>query len=475
MHALQLSRVAFLGGRDGKLNAVTDAQRKPIFVEGGCFDLRKRSRPSKQMLWIGAKLEVSVENAKSVHDAKNVQKKDKVIVISGPTGVGKSRLAIALAKKLGGEIISADSVQVYKGLDVGSAKITQVDREGIPHHLLDLVHPTQEYTAAQFCDDARRATIEILSRKHIPIVVGGTGMYLRCYLYGKPSTPKPTEEVTAIVDAELSELSQKDDWEAAVELLIKAGDQNGAKTISRNDWYRLHRALTIIRETGFPQSSFPYVGNPTEKKMISTSNGLNGQQTRNERDPGSELDYNFMCYFLHATRRDELYRSIDLRCEEMLSDSIGLLTEASWLLDMGLQPNSSSPSRAIGYRQAMDYLSKCRKAGGISSQAEFLKFLYTFQHASRNYAKRQFTWFRKEHLFDWIDALQPLEKLIEFLADEYHKPAGVTMNSEVKAQSHSMSSFELERVKSYKSENRIFRDSRACSLILDWIKKSQSC
>ncbi|KAK3030285.1 hypothetical protein RJ639_039868 [Escallonia herrerae] len=170
-------------------------------------------------------------------------KKEKVIVISGPTGAGKSRLALELAKRLNGEIISADSVQVYRGLDVGSAKPSLSERNEVPHHLLDILHPSEEYSVGKFYEEARSATRDILSRGRVPIVTGGTGLFI----YGKPDVPKATPEITSEVNSELAGLQRDDDWDAAVQLVVKAGDPS-AESLAANDWYRLRRRLEIIKK-----------------------------------------------------------------------------------------------------------------------------------------------------------------------------------------------------------------------------------
>jgi tRNA dimethylallyltransferase len=132
------------------------------------------------------------------------RKKSKVIVISGPTGAGKSRLALEVARRLGGEIVSADSVQVYHGLDVGSAKPSAEERSLVPHHLIDIVHPSEDYSAGTFFDDARRATQDVLDRGCVPVVAGGTGLYLRWFMYGKPDVPRSSVEIGSSVRSELA-------------------------------------------------------------------------------------------------------------------------------------------------------------------------------------------------------------------------------------------------------------------------------
>ncbi|KAL6999591.1 tRNA dimethylallyltransferase 9 [Sarracenia purpurea var. burkii] len=265
----------------------------------------------------------------SVAGKKAANKKEKVIVISGPTGAGKSRLALELAKRLNGEIISADSVQVYQGLDVGSAKPSLTERK-----------------------DARQATRCILTNGRVPIVTGGTGLYLRWYIYGKPGVPKASPEITSEVYSELANLQINGDWDAAVELVIKAGDPR-AQSLAVNDWYRLRRHLEIIKSSGSPPSAFrvPYDSFREQFDSHVTDCFLdNNPDDRIGESKSTNLDYEFICFFL-SSRRLDLYRMIDFRCEDMLSGIDGVLSEARWLLDIGLLPNSNSATRAIGYRQ----------------------------------------------------------------------------------------------------------------------------
>ncbi|XP_052733701.1 tRNA dimethylallyltransferase 9 isoform X4 [Vigna angularis] len=254
--------------------------------------------------------------------ASQRKKKEKVIVISGPTGSGKSRLALELAKSLNGEIVSADSVQVYRGLDVGSAKPSPDERKEVPHHLVDILHPSEDYSVGQFFEDARQATRCILDNGRVPIVVGGTGLYLRWFIYGKPDVPKSSSVIASEVNQELAELQRNEDWDTAVQLVVKAGDPK-AQFLAVNDWYRLRRSLEIVKSSGSPPSAFrvPYdsfreqgecsVADDSELSDINTyGDGM-------EETSSSELDYEFMCFFL-SSHRLNLYRSIDYRCEDML-------------------------------------------------------------------------------------------------------------------------------------------------------------
>ncbi|XP_050247758.1 tRNA dimethylallyltransferase 9 isoform X1 [Quercus robur] len=405
--------------------------------------------------------------------AVNKKKKEKVIVISGPTGAGKSRLALELAKRLNGEIISADSVQVYRGLDVGSAKPSPSERKEVPHHLVDILHPSEEYSVGQFFEDARQATRNILDTGRVPIVVGGTGLYLRWFIYGKPDVPKASPEIASEVYSELADLQRNEDWDAAVQLVVKAGDPK-AQLLAANDWYRLRRSLEIIKSSGSPPSAFrvPYDSFKEQcSNVTDSSHGVNYSTDALEENKSKDLDYDFNCFFLSSQRLD-LYRLIDYRCEDMLSGGDGILSEAKWLLDTGLLPNSNSATRAIGYRQAMEYLLHCRELGG-SSPREFFTFLSEFQKASRNFAKRQLTWFRNEHIYHWLDASKPLEQVLNFIYDSYHDESGVLVVPESLRMKKDTSHREASKLKGYRTKNRHFVSRHDCSDILDWMSRTQ--
>ncbi|KAK9937897.1 hypothetical protein M0R45_014663 [Rubus argutus] len=402
-------------------------------------------------------------------------KKEKVIVVSGPTGAGKSRLALELAKLLNGEIISADSVQVYRGLDIGSAKPSPADRKEVPHHLVDILHPSEDYSVGQFFEDARQATRCILDSGRVPIVTGGTGLYLRWLIYGKPDVPKASKEIASEVYSELADLQRNEHWDAAVQLVVKAGDPK-AQLLAANDWYRLRRSLEIIKSSGSPPSAFEVPYDSFRKECDSSvvdTHDISSPTDVVEEVKSKELDYDFICFFLSSQRVD-LYRAIDWRCEDMVSGSDGILSEARWLLDEGLLPNSNSATRAIGYRQAMEYLLTCRKQGGNSSPREFYNFLTEFQKASRNFAKRQLTWFRNEQIYQWLDASKPLETVLNFICDAYHDKGGnLVVPESLRMKKEISSRREESELKSYRTENRHFIRREDCSDILEWIQRTQ--
>ncbi|KAE9585153.1 putative tRNA dimethylallyltransferase [Lupinus albus] len=404
--------------------------------------------------------------------------KEKVIVISGPTGSGKSRLALELAKRLNGEIVSADSVQVYRGLDIGSAKPSPTERKEVPHHLIDILHPSEDYSVGQFFEDARQATRCILDNGRVPIVVGGTGLYLRWFIYGKPDVPKASPEVTSEVYLELAELQRNEDWDAAVQLVVKAGDPK-AQFLKLNDWYRLRRSLEVIKSSGSPPSAFRVPYDSFREKGdcsdadVSESSEVNTYGDAMEETNSADLDYEFMCFFL-SNQRVDLYRAIDYRCEDMLMGRDGILSEAQWLLNIGLLPNCNSATRAIGYRQGMEYLLRCREQGGQSSVGEFHKFLSEFRKASRNFAKRQLTWFRNESIYHWLDASKPLETVLNFIHDAYRDQSGsIAVPENLRMARDISNGREASLLKSYRTQNRHFVNRDDCSPILDWISESQ--
>ncbi|KAL2944519.1 tRNA dimethylallyltransferase 9 [Bienertia sinuspersici] len=412
---------------------------------------------------------LSYSSSSSSSSLKTTEKKQKVIVISGPTGAGKSRLALELAKRLNGEIISADSVQVYRGLDIGSAKPSPSERKEVPHHLLDILHPSEEYSVGQFYEDARQATRDVLNKGHVPIITGGTGLYLRWFIYGKPDVPKASRDITSQVYAELENYQNNEDWDAAVKLVVEAGDPN-APSFPTNNWYRLRRSLEIIKSSGSPPSAFQLPYDSFKEQLDLAAPEDCPDKAEMQESQLKDLDYDFICFFLSTPRLD-LYKSIDFRCEDMLSRNDGILAEAKWLLDIGLPPNSNSATRAIGYRQGMEYLLRCREQGGHSSAKEFFSFLSEFQKASRNFAKRQMTWFRNDPIYHWLDASKPLEKVLNFVHDAYHdQSTTLTVPESIRMKKDVANRRETAELKAYRTRNRYFVTRENCAEILTWIR-----
>ncbi|MGK5595146.1 MAG: tRNA (adenosine(37)-N6)-dimethylallyltransferase MiaA [Parachlamydiaceae bacterium] len=294
----------------------------------------------------------------------NFRPKKKVIILAGPTGCGKSDLAMQLAQDMGGEIISGDSIQVYRGMDIGTAKPTREDREVVPHHLIDIRNVTDPFNVVDFYYEARHCCQLIHHRENIPIIVGGSGFYLHSLLYGPPSGPPSVPELRKSLENEMEKLGSEALFERLAQL-----DLEYARTITKHDKQKIIRALEIITLTG--------------KKVSKLS-------WKNRRKP---LNYDFRCWFLNRPK-EQLYKRIERRCERMLE--AGLLEEVECLIKEGLLCNSSA-SQAIGYRQALEYLASTK------TFEAYTKFVENFKQASRHYAKRQLTWFRKEPLFRWVD------------------------------------------------------------------------
>ena len=352
----------------------------------------------------------------------------KVLVIAGPTAVGKTRLSLSVARALGGEVVSADSVQVFRGLDVGSSKLPEAEREGITHHLLDIADPVREVGAGEFVEKALLAMNDVTRRGKTPVVVGGTGMYLRWLVEGKPDTPPsdpeasararatlrrvageaakraerlerdaptpPEEDASAASEDERIRLAgERAGWRAAMRFLSEAGDATAATRLAPNDWYRAERALEVVTSTGKPITDF----GPPKK------------HARGE-DADEAESYEFVCVAL-SSPRVRLYRRIDARVEEMVRD--GMLAESAEMLLAGIAPGSTPASRAIGYRQTMAFLDRMARraqppttSGAVEcDHAAFTAYLEETQRATRAFAKRQFTWFRgeKEGRFWWLD------------------------------------------------------------------------
>lgn len=292
------------------------------------------------------------------------RKKKRVIVISGPTCCGKSQMAMELAESMSGEIISADSMQVYRGMDIGTAKASLEDRLQIPHHLIDIRNIQESFNVVDFFYEARQSIQQIIDRGNVPIVAGGSGFYLHALLYGPPSGPPSVPEVRQALEEEMEQLGSEAMFARLAQL-----DPQYAKSITKNDKQKIIRGLEIILLTNKKVSKLSWKG---------------------RRKP---QNYDFHCWFLHRPK-EKLYERIDRRCDRMLE--AGFLEEVIQLEKEGLRENSSA-SQAIGYRQALDFLKT------EQTPKDYDHFVKTFKQATRHYAKRQFTWFRKEPLFRWLD------------------------------------------------------------------------
>jgi tRNA dimethylallyltransferase len=307
--------------------------------------------------------------------------KKKLLIIAGPTAVGKSSLALSLAEMMGGEIVSADSMQVYCGMDIATAKPSKEERERVPHHLIDIHNINEPFNVVDFYYEARHSCQQVFGDKNIPLLVGGSGFYLHAFIYGPPCGPPSVPEVRKALEEEIEQKGSDLLYER-----LKQVDLQYANTITKNDKQKIVRALEILTLTGNKVSKFSWKGR------------LKPQ------------NYDFRCWFLHRPR-EQLYQRIEQRCDEMIKR--GLLEEAAYLEKLGLRQNASA-AQAIGYRQALEFLDSPR------SENDFQRFVESFKQASRNYAKRQFTWFRKEPLFRWLDMdLHDPEVAMEIIRKDY--------------------------------------------------------
>lgn len=302
--------------------------------------------------------------------------KKPLIILTGPTAVGKTELSIKLAKKIGGEIISADSMQVYKGLDIGSAKVTEEEMDCVPHHLIDILNFDEEFNVFLFQKLAKDALDKIYKNGHIPIICGGTGFYIQALLY---DIDFKEEDNSAI----RKELEDKANLLGTASLFdeLKKVDPKSAETIHPNNIKRIIRALEYFYLTG------------------------NLFSTHNETEKQKESPYNFL-YFVIDDDRDILYQRIDKRVDKMLE--LGLLDEVKSLIDKGLKTGMTS-AEGIGYKQLLPYFD-----GEIPLEEAIDKIKLD----SRHYAKRQLTWFRREKETIWInrpsfDSSQ--EKILDFI------------------------------------------------------------
>lgn len=296
-----------------------------------------------------------------------------LIIIIGPTAVGKSALGVELALALDGEIISGDSVQVYKRLDIGSAKPTKEEQKGIQHHLIDFLDPADAFTVARFQDLCTKQIADIKARGKTPIVVGGTGLYIRSILDGFVFP----EEGSAEIKSKWLHYC-KINGNVNLHRQLAAKDPLSAKKLHYNDTARIIRALEIFEITGKP---------------------LSEQRSYQEKEY-LELDES-ICYIGLKAPREVIYARINQRCEEMVKH--GIIEEVLGLLCDGYSPNIKS-LQSIGYRHVADY------ARGFVTLDEMLRI---FQRDTRRFAKRQLTWFRRDPRIQWFDIMEcPLNDII---------------------------------------------------------------
>lgn len=295
-----------------------------------------------------------------VQDKKD--KKPPLIILAGPTAVGKTKLSIALAKAVKGQIISADSMQVYRGMDIGTAKITPEEMNGVSHHLINVLEPTEDFHVVKFQEMAKAALSEIYAAGDIPILVGGTGFYIQALLYDIDFSEQ--DEDTEYRQ-QLQQLAKEHGAEYLHQLLAEI-DPESAKVIHANNIKRVIRALEFHHQTG---------------GCISKHN----EEQRKKQSP-----YNYL-YFVLNDDRQKLYDRIDRRIDEMLEQ--GLVDEVTGLVNHGCTRDMVS-MQGLGYKEILDFL---------DGSCTLEEAVYRLKRDTRHFAKRQLTWFKREQDVHWLN------------------------------------------------------------------------
>lgn len=309
--------------------------------------------------------------------------KRPLVILTGPTAVGKTALSVAFAKAINGEIISADSMQVYRHMDIGSAKVTKEEMEGVPHHLIDVLEPAEEFNVVLFQKMARQAAEEIESRGHIPILVGGTGFYIQALLYNIDFAENDEDRR---LRRSLEEIAKEQGASALYEKL-RAVDPESCEIIHANNVKRVIRAIEFYEKTG---------------KKISAHN----REQRQNISP-----YRF-AYFVLNDDREKIYRQIDQRVNLMMER--GLVEEVRALRAMGCSRGMVS-MQGLGYKEILSYLE-----GEISQE----EAVYLIKRDTRHFAKRQLTWFKREKEVTWIEKNvfdYSSQNMLAFMQDFLHE------------------------------------------------------
>lgn len=283
-----------------------------------------------------------------------------LLILAGPTGIGKTQLALELAGRLNGEIVGADSMQIYRFMDIGTAKPTPEERAQIPHHLIDIRYPDEDYSAAEYARDAARAIRDIHARGKLPLLVGGTGLYIHAVVYGLFEGPGRDEAFRK----QLHETAEKD-GNSVIYQKLQEVDPLTAERLHANDLVRVIRALEVFHLTGRPISA--------HQATVTT--------------PLTDFD---PCFLILSMERQALYKRIHLRVDTMLAS--GFVEEVHNLLHQGYHPDLNS-MKSLGYKEIVGFL---------IGDLDLLTAIALMKRNTRHYAKRQLTWFRKYQNVTWI-------------------------------------------------------------------------
>ncbi|MBR5452880.1 MAG: tRNA (adenosine(37)-N6)-dimethylallyltransferase MiaA [Clostridia bacterium] len=288
----------------------------------------------------------------------------RVIAVVGPTAGGKSSLALELARRHNGEIVSCDSMQIYRGMDIGTAKATPEEQGIVPHHMTDIIDPSVSYSCADYARDASAAIDDIISRGKLPVICGGTGLYLNALLFGSGTADMEFDEGYR---ASLEAIAEAEGGRDELFRMLTEIDSAAAESIHKNNVKRVIRALEINHSAGITKAEWDRRSLDREKKYDTVIIGLNYRS------------------------REELYRRIEERVDIMIED--GLIAETERLFKAGMLDESYTASQAIGYKEILPYVKgEC----SLETAAEELK------KATRRYAKRQLTWFCANEEINWI-------------------------------------------------------------------------
>ncbi|HZW83799.1 MAG TPA: tRNA (adenosine(37)-N6)-dimethylallyltransferase MiaA [Candidatus Deferrimicrobium sp.] len=311
--------------------------------------------------------------------------KPAFVVIVGPTAVGKTEIAVRLAKLIGGEIISGDSVQVYRKLNIGSAKVTPNEQQGVPHHMIDILNPDEEFSVAMFQKRVKDLIVEITVRGKIPLLVGGTGLYIRSIIDPYEFPDIASDNTIRDSLREIAETAGKEELHRRLAQV----DPVSAARLHVNDVTRVVRALEVFQITGSPFSEF---------------------QNSVSKEPSLEDSPYRLSYFGLTAPREEIYFRINRRVDTMIDK--GFVQEVNCLLQEGYSPNLAA-LQTIGYRHVIKYLR------GHTNLEETLRLL---KRDTRHFAKRQLTWFRRDPRIVWFDAINStMSQIVEEMAERICK------------------------------------------------------